>query len=62
MAIKAEIKGKSLVLTMDLISPPRPSSSGKTLLVATTSGNKQTEAKVKGKNVVVGCNAYIYKD
>ena len=37
------------------------SGSGKTLVVASSHGNKVTEAKVQGKNVVVGLNAYIPK-
>ena len=32
-----------------------------TLVVASTRGNKVTEARVDGKNVVVGLNAYIPK-
>lgn len=60
--MKVEIKGKKLIITLDLITPPRPSSSGKTLLVATTGGNKASDATVKGKQVTVGCNAYVYKD
>ncbi|EEF62225.1 hypothetical protein [Pedosphaera parvula] len=38
---------------------PIPSASGKTLVVATTSGNKPTEVQVNGKSVIVGLNAYI---
>jgi len=38
---------------------PAPSSSGKTLVVATTRGNIQTDAKVNGKPVTIGVNAYI---
>ena len=55
-----EVKGKKLYLTLDIINPPKASSSGKTLLVATTGGNKVTSTLVNGKNLVVGVNAYIY--
>ena len=44
-----------------LIAVPVTSTSGKTLVVASTHGNKVTEAQVNGKNVVVGLNAYIPK-
>jgi hypothetical protein len=32
---------------------------GKTLVVASSHGNQVTEARVDGKPVYVGCNAYI---
>lgn len=56
--MQVEIKGTSLVITIPL-QPPTPSASGKTLVVATTHGNVQTSAQVKGKAVTVGLNAYI---
>ena len=46
-----------LVLRVPLITPPRPSTSGKVLLIASESG--KTELVVKGKTVSVGLNAYI---
>ena len=56
--MKAEIVGKNLVITVPL-TDPTPSASGKTLVVASSHGNKETEAKVNGKPVVIGFNAYI---
>ena len=41
---------------------PRPSATGKTLLVASTGGNVVTTATVNGKPVIVGLNAYVRKD
>jgi hypothetical protein len=38
---------------------PRPSATGKTLTVASSKGNKPTEARVNGLPVIVGINAYI---
>ncbi|MCU0749476.1 MAG: hypothetical protein MUF13_08025 [Akkermansiaceae bacterium] len=38
---------------------PRPSVTGKTLTVASSKGNKETEARIDGKPVIVGINAYI---
>ena len=49
--MKAEIKNDKLVITLDLINPPRPSSSGKTLLIASTSGNQATTVEIDGKPV-----------
>ncbi|MFH1011785.1 MAG: hypothetical protein V1784_11200 [bacterium] len=60
MAINAEIKGKQLVITIDL-QGPAPSASGKTLVVASSHGNQATGAIIDGKPVIVGVNAYIRK-
>ena len=59
--ISAEIKGDKLVLTINMENPPKSSKSGKTLLVATSHGNQQTELKVQDSNVIIGLNAYIKK-
>jgi hypothetical protein len=56
--MKAEIVNGSLVLTLPL-GTPAPSASGKTLVVASSHGNKTTTATVDGKPIVVGLNAYI---
>jgi len=53
-------KNKTLTIVIDL-EEPRPSSSGKTLVVASSHGNQQTDAMVKGQSVIVGVNAYIRK-
>ena len=58
MAMKVEIKNKKLYIEIDLEEPTR-SSSGKTLVVASTHGNTITTAQVNGKPVTVGLNAYI---
>lgn len=61
--MKAEIKNGNLIITMPLTAPA-PSKSGKTLVVASTSGNKETTAQVEfggeKRNITVGVNAYIY--
>ena len=41
--MKAEIVGKNLVITVPL-TDPTPSASGKTLVVASSHGNKETDA------------------
>lgn len=56
--MNATIKDNHLVVTIPLNSP-RPSASGKTLVVATSGGNVVTGAQVNGKNVTIGLNAYI---
>ena len=57
--MKVEIKDKQIIITLDIIDPPKPSASLKTLVVASTFGNQVSTAMVKGKPVTVGCNAYI---
>ena len=56
--MKTTIKDKVLHIEIPLHAP-RPSSSGKTLTVASSNGNKETEARIDGKPVIVGVNAYI---
>ena len=61
--MKAEFKNGNLIVTIphnDLKSLPA-SKSGKSVLVATTGGNKVTGLQVDGKNVTVGLTAYIPK-
>ena len=56
--MKATIKDNVLHLEIPLHAP-RPSATGKTLTVASTKGNQPTEARIDGKPVIVGVNAYI---
>lgn len=55
-----KIEDNKLIITIEL-QKPTPSASGKTLVVATTHGNMQTQCIIDGKNVVIGLNAYIKK-
>jgi hypothetical protein len=61
MAFSAKIVGDELVLRIPMNATPEKSASGKTLVVASTYGNKETDCVVDGKKVVVGVNAYIPK-
>ena len=56
--MKATIQDGKLIIEIPLQEPQR-SASGKTLVVASSRGNKQTEALVQGKPVTIGLNAYI---
>lgn len=58
--MKTEVKDGNLIITMPLTAP-RPSKSGKTLIVASTSGFVGTEATVDGKSISVSINAVIPK-
>ncbi len=56
--MKAEVKNGELVVTIPMQEPTR-SASGKTLVVASSRGNKPTAATVNGQPIVIGLNAYI---
>ena len=58
MAMEVQIKDNKLCIEIDL-ETPKPSASGKTLVVASTRGNVVTSAEVEGKHVIIGLNAYI---
>ena len=58
MAIDVQIKGKQMIITLDMQEPTR-SVSGKSRVVASSHGNQATAATVNGKPVTVGVNAYI---
>ena len=60
MNVTIDEKTKELVIRMPL-QTPRPSASGKTLVVASSFGNKTTTAMVDGKPITLGVNAYIAK-
>ena len=56
--MKVEIKDNKLFIEIDL-QKPTPSTSGKTLVIASTHGNTVTTVMVDGKPVIIGLNAYI---
>lgn len=58
----ATIEGEFLVIRVPLEQPPKLSASGKNFTVASTHGNRQTEAEVNGKKITIGVNAYIRND
>ena len=58
--MKVEIKDGKLIIEIDL-QEPTPSTSGKTLVVASSHGNQQTTAMLDGQPIVIGLNAYIRK-
>jgi len=59
--LTARIEKNELVIRLPLNPTPVLSATGKSLVVASSHGNKQTEARVNGQPVVVGVNAYIAK-
>ena len=56
--VEVKIEDGDLIIRLPLRNP-RPSASGKTLVVASTGGNVQTTLIYEGKPLTVGVNAYI---
>ena len=57
--MRAKIDKKRLDISVPLLEEPRRSSSGKSVLVATSRGFRKTSFKIKGKTVYVSACAYI---
>ena len=57
--MKVEIKNNELIITLPI--SPRTSKSGKSTVIASTSGNVATSAQYEGKPIIIGCNAYVSK-
>lgn len=53
-----DAKAGTLTLVLDLDPKGRPSTSGKTVIHATSGGNMATTVNIGGKPLVVGFNAY----
>ena len=56
--IKCAVKGDKLLITIDLSKKGKKSASGKTIVIASTRGNKAIE----GTDVTMGLNLYKYPD
>ena len=56
--MKTTIKDHVLHIQIPLHAP-RPSATGKTLAVASSNGNKETDTRINGQPVIVCVNAYI---
>ena len=56
--MKATIEKDVLVVRIPLTAPT-PSSTGKTLLIATTHGGKVSDVTIQGKPVTISLNAFI---
>jgi hypothetical protein len=57
--LTAAIEDGFLVIKVPMNPTPTRSATGKTLVVASSHGNKETEVVVQGKPVFIGVNAYI---
>jgi len=59
ISIKIDKKKKTISIVMPL-EKPRPSASGKTLLLANTRGLKTGEAVYEGRPVIAVASAFVY--
>ena len=59
--VVATVEGTDLVIRIPMNAKPETSKSGKTLVVASSHGNLETNVEVNGKKVTIGVNAYIKK-
>ncbi len=53
--VKIDRKADILTITIDLSKPGTPSSTGKTMVIASTKGNQKIDPE---KNIFVGVNVY----
>jgi hypothetical protein len=59
VAVKIDNKRKCVVIELPL-EEPRPSASGKSLLLATSHGCQSGDALYRGRSVVVAASAFIF--
>ena len=57
--MKARLQGKNLIIELPL-QTPRPSTSGKSMVVASSHGVRQSAVKVDGQTVYVAASAFCY--
>lgn len=57
--VQAVVEGEELVIRIKMNPRPEPSTSGKTLVVASSYGNVETDVEIQGQPLIVGVNAYI---
>ena len=60
ISVKLSADKKKILIEAD-IETLKPSSSGKTLVVASSRGNLKTDVEIEGQKLVVGLNCYIPK-
>jgi len=61
LSVKLDKMKKHVVITLPM-ERPRPSASGKSLVLATSRGCKSGEAVYRGKPIAITANAFIFVD
>jgi len=59
--MKVSIENGELVIREPLATP-KPSASGKSLVIASSYGNKTTDCEYEGKPIIIGLNAYVKRN
>ena len=57
--MRAQIIKGMMHIKLPVITPAKKSKSGKTLLVASSRGNRRTAAKVEGMSVIANVKAFV---
>lgn len=57
--LEAKIEDGHLLLKIPLKKEPVKSTSGKSVVIASTHGNQKTECRLNGQVITVGVNAFI---
>lgn len=60
--LQVSVKGNELIIVIPFDKVGRKSSTGKSMVHATTNGNKETTLDINGKNLIIGINAYTKVD
>lgn len=61
MEFIARLEGNVLKLELPVERPVMASSTGKTLLVASTHGTVTTDQRFRGRSIVITANAFVYR-
>ena len=61
ISVKLDKKNKTMTIVLPYHDPPLDVEKPKTLRVATSGGNQQTDQLIDGQPIIVGLNAYIYR-
>jgi hypothetical protein len=56
---KATIEGNEVVIRLPILEKPFPSATGKTIVIATSSGNRATKLKHKGREVTYQATVWV---
>ena len=62
MDIKLDTAKKQIIITLPYTEDGTPSASGKTMVHATTHGNKPAPTQINGHDIFVGANVYSYPE
>jgi hypothetical protein len=57
--MKVARRNGNLVITIPLFEEPRPSNSGRSLVIATSRGVRKSKLKVDGRNILYVANAFF---